>query len=282
MDEELKEEDFIQDEFKQSPNPYLLAIFFLAIITILITAIHTWYAEHQSAYRKTSPFYQVTNRDFSLFLLQNPRFLNQNVSNKEAYLPGLQYLKKLQSNLKDADNLVDAPDQMIFYYQTWNRLIDYPPPPRTIPVGEYKDFLSQYEEWTPVYWRNATRDYEELYRQIQNGTAPQNLATVSKLALPDDAREAFIGWKNAIMEKEELEKFRPTFALLKEFLDKYPNFQRNYWFNILKASDWSYLETISFDKYDPTGNVPEDQIAPFLQIALFNYKKALDEAKPSS
>lgn len=279
MDSELKEEDFIQDEFQQSPNPFLLSIFFLAIGTIVFTAIVSWYNQHQSEYRKTSPFYQVTNRDFALFLRENPRFLNENVSNKEAYLPGVKFIENIQSNVQEADQLIDAPDPLIFQYHTWNRLIDYPPFPRAIPVNEYKEFLNKYQEWIPLYWKGATKAYANLYKQIQNGTAPANLSTISKTDLPDDVREAFFGWKNFNLEKSQIETFRPTYELLKEFIEKYPNFQRNYWFNILKESDYAYLQTFSFEKYDPKATVPEPEISPFLQIALFNYLKSKEESQ---
>ena len=93
-------------------------------------------------------------------------------------------------------------------------------------MKEFKTFLSKYEEWTPLYWKGATRGYEELYKEIQNNTAPDNLATTLQIDLPEDAREAFIGWKNFTMEKEALKNFSPTFDLLKEFLTRIPQFPK--------------------------------------------------------
>lgn len=258
------------DRTDPSPNPFLIGIFFVAILVIIVSSIQTWYVEYTAAHQKKSPFYQVTNRDFTLFLRENPNFLNKNISSKEAFLPGVEFIKQVSSNVETADDLINAPDDILFEYWTWNRLIDYPPPKRAIPLDEFQQFLKDYPEWTPIYWRSSPRSYDELYHDILAGKAPKELSG----KLPDDVREAFIGWKNFTVEKEEIEKFDPTFGELKNFLATYPNFRRNYWINIVAASDPNYLETYSFANYTLDDKVPLDQIAPFLQIALFNDAKA--------
>lgn len=260
-----------------APNPLLFGIFFVAIIAILFTAIHSWYKEHAMQAKKDSPFYQVTNREFSLFLKENPRFLNTNVSLNEAFLPGTSYIKKISSNIQQADQLVNAPDKIIFEYHTWKRLIDYPAAPRLILIDPFKQFLMDHQEWLPENWKGAPKEYKALYHQIQDGKAPNNLS--ASPALPEDIREAFIGWKNYTFEQDEIKEFVPTFEQLKTFLQKYPNFERNFWINLVKETNPNYLETLSFEKYDPATKVPKDQIVPFLQIAIFNLLKAEQEMK---
>lgn len=272
MDDELKEEDllkeqdFIPKETWKSPNPFLLGLFFVATAVVIASGTLSWYNEKKTQ-KFQKPFYNVTNRSFVLFIRQNPSFLKQNVSSNEAYLPGLKLIENVGSNADKADALVQAPDNILFQYHTWKRLLDYPPFKRPIPLDQFKDFLKAYIEWTPDHWKDAPKNYADLVRKINAGAPVGHLEDV----LPIEVQKAFTGWKNFTIEKDTMEEFTPTFGLLRDLIKKYPNFQRNYWINLLKDSNPSYLEMISFEKVEPKEDIPLKDLAPFIDIALFNF-----------
>ena len=128
MDEELREENFITGRKSAIAQSFSLVEFSSFAICHDHPHRHP-NLDTKNIRRNTEKQARSTRSPIETsaqFLSRKPPFLNDNVSTKEAYLPGLKYLENIQSKLQEADELVDAPDDVIFQYQTWNRLIDYP------------------------------------------------------------------------------------------------------------------------------------------------------------
>lgn len=273
MNDTLKDEDLIQPQSKE-PFPIWLWLFFFAVLVIILSSIQNWYDQQMSAYREESPFLHVTNREFSLFLWENPQFMRVNVSSKEAYLPGFQYLEQVTVNPALADQLVSAPPHILFHYHTWKRLIGDEISPRVISIKEFRQFLDTCQEWKPEYWRGAPQGYIELINSLDDPKTPSNLMTLPSDILPLATKLSFIGWKNFFFEGEQINAMQPTYQELEAFLTKNPTFQRNYWRNLVLASDPNYLYDLTFSSVEQASYVPSDQMTPFLRVALFNFLQA--------
>ncbi len=278
-DDELKEDQMISDEgIKRRPFPFLFWLFVLALIMLGISLSRSWYSSQLEHYREKTPFFDVTNRQFSLFLWENPRFMRANVSSKEAYLPGFQYLEKVTPYPELASSPVEAPPDIIFLYHTWDRLIGSEISPKVIPPEEFASFLENSPDWSPKYWPEAPKGYVELVESLPT-TKLTNLDTLPEDVLPRSVRLAFIGWTNYTKEGEAINEMTPSYAQLRSFLEKNSTFARSYWVNILKSSDPNYLYTLTYENPTDEEVVARDQMAPFLRVALFNYIQA---QKPSS
>ncbi|MCE5317775.1 MAG: hypothetical protein LLG04_10540, partial [Parachlamydia sp.] len=66
----LQEKDFIQDSLSSNPFPFWLWLVLLAIIASLFWGGSSWLSQQINREVAASPFLQVTNRQFSLFLWQ--------------------------------------------------------------------------------------------------------------------------------------------------------------------------------------------------------------------
>jgi len=80
-------------------------------------------------------------------------------------------------------------------------------------------------------------------------------------------RQAFRGWENYFRDREAINDYYPTYQQVRDFLEKYPHYARNYWRN-LEQTD--YLKTLTFGEYQGGVLVAVDQLAPFLKAALYN------------
>lgn len=216
-----------------------------------------------------SPFLQVTNRQFSIFLWQFPEHMRVNASNKSGYLPGFQYQGKVSLVVDDADKYVIAPPATIFLYHAWRRLISEEYAPRPIGPQEFQEFLSYADEWQPKNWAEAPKGYGELVAKLSE--APQDLQTLPESSLPQVVRRAFQGWKNYFKEGEAINAVKPTFEEMQRFLKLYPHYARNNWRNILIDQVPEYLNQIDDTKVE----MPPEQLAPFLKVAFYNYKTRL-------
>lgn len=256
---DLSEKNFIQEGMQKNPYPFFLWSLIVAALLLTLSLGFSWYAKKIVSEYSENKFLQVTNREMSLFLWQNPEFMRVNVSKKTVYMPAFQYLDKITIEPGLADDFVMAPPEVIFRYHCWHRLLGQVFIPRAIDKREFTDFLSYAEEWRPDFWPSAPASYREMMVHLdayEGDLYP---------ALPSEVRQAFIGWKNYFFDREAINELAPTREQVQSFLTLYPHFSRNYWVNIVGAK---YLASMSSEESDPAFG---DELAPFLRVNLYNY-----------
>lgn len=259
---ELQEKDFIQEEYGKNPFPFWFWLAMLALVTLLIWGTGSWFANTLQREVKKGPFLQVTNRDFSLFLWQNPEYMRAHSKNKTGYLPGFQYQNKVSIEPGKAEEYVIAPPETLFLYHTWHRLISNEYTPGPVVVSEFREFLEYAPEWLPENWPDAPRDYAKTVSLLlNNGQQPPE-------ELPQQVIQAFMGWKNYIKQGEQINKVRPTYGEMKTFLERNPHYARHYWQNIVGPK---YLKSLT-PQSNNNNSIPVEELSPFLRVAFFNFK----------
>jgi hypothetical protein len=274
---ELPDRKLAGEAIKKNPYPAWFWLFVIGVLVMLAWGISSWYTTSMAEKRSHSPFLKVTNRQFSLFLWENPEFMRINASNKSGYLPGFQYLKKVSLEPELAEEQVVAPPEVIFRYHTWNRLLQPEFIARAIPNEEFMEFLNYASEWHPKNWPQATEDYFAFIRSLPTMGATEDLSRLPLTSLPLEVREAFLGWKNYIKEGEAINNVKVTYAELRDFLLAHPNYARNYWRNIVAKKEPNYLKALSLGNVSPEAEVPADQLSAFLKVALYNAQQAAKE-----
>lgn len=263
---QLSEKDFIHEEYGRNPFPFWSWLLAVVGFSLLFSFALSKYSAVLTEHYADSPFLQVTNRQFSLFLWQNPSFMRVNAKNKNSYLPAFQYVEKIGLNPEYAEEYVQAPPEIIFLYHTWHRLLSNEIPIGKISANEFQVFLSDAEEWQPRYWSQAPSAYIELINQLSQFASEENLNRLPAHVLPIDVRQAFTGWKNYFYEKDKINQMPVSGSDLKKFISKYPHYARNFWRNIAGES---YLQ--KFTRHSSLELVPNDEIAPFLRAALYTW-----------
>lgn len=271
----LSDDQMINESYKKNPYALWMIIgsLFLLIVSLLVG--RDWVEEGGVLVDgKKSPFQEVTNREFSTFLWYNPEFMRANVSMKTAYLSGFQYIEKLSVEPEMAENRVNAPPEVLFFYHAWRRLLS-----QTILVGpiyadEFRSFVDYAEEWQPKYWKGATEQYRALVAERSEGRDD------IRDQIPDEVALAFQGWKYFFLEGKRVEQFKPTFAQVGEFIEVFPQYRRSYWKNIVGEQ---YLQSFNNVRNHPDALVPRKELTGFLKIGLYNYLRSREAmAKPSS
>lgn len=258
---------------------WLFLLVFLSFV-ICLWLVGVWEKHIVAETRKKQPFMQVTNRQFSLFLYQNPDFMRAHRVHRFGYLPDFSSEEdvKVISGLADAH--VSVPPDVLFRYHVWNRLLGKSLALRPIIASEFWEFLQQNSEWLPENWPGNTADYSVLVAGLlKHGEA--DLSALSLEELPFEVKLAFQGWKNYFKEWEEIKEVRPRRVELAQFVQKHPHYGRSYWRNILP----DYLRDMVFRENSPSDKslVGEEQLTDFLRIALYNFAKADETStKPSS
>lgn len=265
---ELPEEQFIQERYRQDPNTLYNWLFFLAFVLALLWGAGSWYAGYLHTQQLARPFLQVTNRALSLFLWQHPEYMRIHAKSKNGYLPAFQYLGKVTVEPALADQYAIAPPELLFRYHTWDRLIGKEWVPRPIPASEFLEFLEADEEWQPAHWPAAPQAYQDLLAGLTKEST-LDLRELSEGTLPLQVRIAFQGWKNFMKEGKEIDAFRPTYAEVNQFLMQHPRYARNFWQNIEDRDGLHYLKRLSENKQS-ADFIPNEELAPFLKLALFN------------
>lgn len=280
--QKLSEKDYIHEEYTKNPYPFWLILFLLTAFVVLVWAGKSWYTSFVNENVAESPFLQVTNRDFSLFLWENSEYMRVNAKNKSGYLTGFQYMDKVSLEPEFADRYVVAPPEVIFRYHVWNRLVSREYTPHPISISEFREFLASAEEWDPKNWPKAPPEYTALVDGISKGNAlidfsqkdgvVNNLQTLPDAYLPQKVRRAFQGWKNYYKEGDLINRVKPTFGEMQDFIDTHPHYARNFWKNIVEDTYPHYLETLSSGKFDKLTYVPDQEMTPFLKVAIFNFQ----------
>lgn len=265
---QLSEKNFINESYKKDPFPFWIWLVLLTIAIAIFWGAMNLYTNKVNLLFKESPFLQVTNRQMSLFLWQNPEFMRINAKEKGNYLPGFNYLDKVTVDIAFADHYASAPPELLFRYHTWDRLLKTEFIERPIPLKDFRDFLSYVEEWQPRFWPDAPEEYKNMVEHLTQSQVA-DLSTLSYKELPLDVRIAFQGWENYFKEGEQIDRVQTTPNELKEFLSSHPHYARNYWQNILKDSLPDYLKNLEGDL-----PVQANQLSSFLKAAIYNYQQA--------
>lgn len=268
---ELSEKNFIREGYSKNPFPLWLWLFLLTAGIALLWGIGNWYNGKIDLMFRQSPFLQVTNRDLSLFLWQNPEYMRINAKEKGSYLPAFKYLDKVTIDLAYADQYVVAPPELLFRYHTWSRLVEKEFTERPIPVKDFRDFLSYAEEWEPAYWPGATKEYVRLVQDL-TASKVKDLSTLSHEEMPLDVRIAFQGWQNYFKEGEAIDSVKVSQKELQDFLAGHSHYARNYWQNIVSDTVPNYLKTAGTASSDAI--IPSSELSSFVKVALYNYLQA--------
>lgn len=278
----LSEKDFIHEPVEPIIRsfPVWLWIFLATILISLIWGMMGWYKGVVSTEKKTEPFLDVTNRDFSVFLWQFPSYIRSNSSKKIGYLTGF-FKDKAALNLPDAEKLVSAPPDLVFLYHTWKRLLVPEHTSRAIKPQEFTEFLGQSKEWDPANWPDAPKGYVQFI-QSQDYKKTENLQTLPEETLPQIVRMAFQGWINYFKEGAQINEISPTVQEVQHFLEAHPHYKRNYWRNIQEIADQEvagpdYLHILLHVDLSPTEKLPSQQVPSFLKVALYNAEQAEKE-----
>lgn len=278
MDEpkELDEKDFIQESYGKDPMSFWVWLAVFIAFVLCFWGIGSWYYRTMSVQLEQSPFLQVTNREMSIFLWQFSDKMPQHVKEKTGYLPGFDYQNRIGIKPNLAEKYVVAPPELLFLYHTWSRLLKDEFTPRPIPSSEFQEFLNLQPEWMPEMWVAAPEGYKALVRDFSQ-LGSTNLATLPESTLPQMVRMAFQGWKNYYLERDFINLATIKYGELSMFVDTHPDYARNFWRNIYDKDLPLYLKTLTFDKYDPKARVSDEEMAPFLKVAVYNFLKAEKE-----
>jgi len=276
---ELQEKDFTQDSLRKNPFPFWIWLVILTSLIAIFWGSGNWYSNFINQEVAKSPFLQLTNRQFSIFLWQFPEYMRINAKSKQGYLTGFQYQEnKINMVLSDADKYVVAPPDLLFLYHTWQRLISQEFTPRAIPSDEFKEFLAYAEEWQPRYWPEAPKPYVALVQDLAKNASVQDLNEQSEDILPILVRQSFQGWKNYFKEGDAINSINPTYAEMQQFIKEKPHYARNYWRNIVEVQYPMYLKSIKQQKQNDI--MPRNEIAPFLRVAYYNFFEARKKIIP--
>lgn len=273
----LQEKDFIQEKIP-NPVPFWLWFALVAIVSALLWGGSAWIGDHWGNEIAKSPFLQVTNRQFSVFLWQFPELMRVNAATKTGYLTGFQYQDKVSLVLNEADDYVIAPPEAIFLYHAWKRLVSDEFAERPMPVLEFQNFLNYAEEWQPKNWSEAPKEYVALVAKLSDPETPKDLSTLPDSTLPRMVRLAFQGWRNFFKEGDAINQVKPTLQEMAQFLKTYPHYARNNWRNIMIDQAPHYLNMMGQEPEDSKMVLPADQLAPFLKVAFYNYSQAQKKA----
>lgn len=267
--EELDERKMINEGIQKNPFPFLIWLALIAAVAALLWGSGNWVLQRRTESLIGSPFLQVTNRDFSIFLWQFPEYMRANVSVKNAYLPGFQYLDKVSIEEGKADDYVMAPPKVLFIYYAWERLLKDEFVARPIKAKELLEFLDYSPEWTPKWWKAAPKEFQDLYASLPS----KGVETVNLSSVPIDVQMAFVGWKNYFLEGAQIKETKPTFSEMQAFLDRHPNYKRNFWRNLVMNGRPDYLIGLSGGDASK-GTIPDSQLTAFLKVAFFNANQA--------
>lgn len=257
---QLSEKDFFNESYRKDPFPFWFWLIVTSVFVAILWGAYAWYGKLLKTEYKENPFLQVTNREMSVFLWQEPSLMRVNAPAKSAYMPGFQYIEKFSVDVPYADDYVIAPPEVIFRYHAWHRLVSNEFAQRPISVPEFKEFLNYAEEWLPRNWPSAPKGYADIIASLDGQS---DLAA----NLPLTVRQAFQGWKNFFKEGDAINALRPRAAEVQAFLLKYPHYARNYWRNIAGTR---YLQSLLGGGISPDASVPIDELPGFLLLALYN------------
>lgn len=221
-----------------------------------------------SSVRKSMPFFHVTNREFSLFLWQNPEFMRRHASRKDGYLTGFERSGRKGIVPDSAEELVVAAPSVLFRYHTWKRLLGNERFDRKIDPKMFVKFLQDEPAWRPENWQQAPEGYS---RTLSFSHSYDDLSEAQEDEMPWQVRQAYTGWLNYFEEGEAINEQQITVSQLRNFLVEHPEYKRNLWRNIVMQNVPDYLKILASTEDNQL--VPTEQLTPFIRVALFNDAK---------
>ena len=275
--ESLSEKDFINESYRENPTPMWLWLLVILFLVAFGWGTSSWYQEHIRDRIGHTRSMQVSNRDMSLFLWQNPEFMraHRKRGGTRGYLPGFEHLERIGVIPEVADKYVVAPPELLFRFHIWHRLLGDIRFPAPIPADDFRKFFEESPEWQPNYWAGAPGEYRDLVDSLESGgAAPHDLATLSEAVLPWAVRQAFQGWKNYFIDRDAINALTVTYDEMERFIARYPHYARNYWRNVLEDTVPDYLLSFTKGGYSSDGIVPSRELAPFLRVAVYNDKQS--------
>lgn len=267
---ELEEKDFIQEPKNGGPLPLMMMALILGFVVAIFWGVSSYYFQTLENQLEENPFLQVTNRQMSVFLWQFPENMPQHVKEKTGYLPGFEYRERIGLKMESVDDYVQAPPELLFLYHTWDRLLSKEFISRSITREEFVQFLLAQPEWKPENWIDAPKGYRSVVEGLRFSKVDE-METLPLEDFPLIVRQAFQGWKNYRFEGDYINLLNIRYQDLKEFLVKYPHYSRNYWRNVVGNRYPAYLMSYTFGEFSLESEVPRDEIAPFLRVAIYNY-----------
>lgn len=267
----LDEKDFVNESYSKDPGTIWLWLLIVMAVVLLMWGGREWLQGYLQEVKLERPFLDVTNRELSLFLWQNPEYMRVNASSKSAYLPGFQYLDSVGMEPGAAEELVQAPPEVLFRFHTWSRLVRGEMTPRPIPEAEFVQFLDYAPEWRPKNWPSAPKGYQDLVPNLVVGGV-KDLAKLQESVLPLDVQIAFIGWKNYTKEQEGIKGLKVSYGQVLDVIATAPHYARNFWQNIIDSNQGSYVKGL--DKAPAKDMVPKSDLPEFLRIAVYNFEQA--------
>lgn len=256
----LEEKDFIRESSPKGGWRVWLGLSLIAFLFFLFVFGTALLSNRTHQRVQQSPFLQVTNREFSLFLWQNPEFMRANRKKKSGYLQGFHLQPKVTPKPEQADQWVSAPPDILFLFHAWNRLIGTERLTRPVFAEEFAEFYQDAEEWHLEYWEDAPQGYRDLIAEL-SGLEGANIQD----RLPDEVLRAYIGWKNYYYEGREINQKIYTVEDVREFLISHPTYASNYWRQFYP----DYLSSLQGSAETP---IPPHEIPSFLKVALFNFR----------
>lgn len=272
LSSELPDDKMINEGYKKDPGNIWAWVFIVTAVSALIWGTLSQYANYMQDAVGPHPFLQVTNREMSRFLWQNPEFMRANVRMKTGYLPAFAVGEGMRLDPSLADEWAVVSPEVLFRYHTWQRLIGDTWFPRPIPAERFMTFLEASPQWNPHYWKAAPTQYTEFLASLDRNST-LDLSALQLSTLPQEVRVAFQGWQNFEYEGKAIESMQPTYKEVKEFIGAYPDYKRPFWQNIVDNSHGRYLGSLATHGADETV-VPREELAPFLRVALFNVQES--------
>lgn len=246
----------------------------LAMLLLMagVGAGQTWLGRQLESSYGDSAFHQVSNRQMSLLLWHHPQHMRAHQKLKASYLPGFDYKKRIGLSSGHEEQQVVAPPRLLHLYHTWSRLMGELVFWRRVSRAELREFLEECPEWHPQKWKEAPKLYRQLVQRMEReqrrGEDPQE-----DLQLPKVVQQAFVGWKNYFREGAIINEQTFNFGEVRHFLSLYPSYKRHHWRNLLSETVPNYLVGVddpAFASYLP---FPEEHIAGFLRVALYNKRQ---------
>lgn len=234
-----------QEDIPPPKQRQLLWLFLalLLLVGVLLWLIGQWNAAILSQKQKESPFLQVTHRDFSVFLWQHPQFLRSQRGLRPGEWPQVHLPQEIPLSPEEASLYVDAPEEVLFRYHTWDRLLSEASIGlRSIEPEAFAQFLQENPAWQPKHWPEAPEGYGDVVK----------LANDLEGMLPLEVKLAFQGWKNTTQDWEQIEQMQVSDDALARFLQEHSAYKTSLWQNI-----------------EP--GYPQE-MPDFLRIALYNFK----------
>lgn len=273
---QLPERKFVSENYSSDPGTLWIWLAFSAAFLAIIWGIGSQYAGYFQGKDFEKPFLQVSNRDISVFLWQNPEFMRANVKgvSKTSYMPAFEYIGgSVAVNPRAADQWVQAPPEVLFRYHTWDRLLRDEYIARPIAVHEFIEFIEYDEQWQPENWPAAPAGYKELVKGL-DPLSKDDMQRLPETTFPLVVRLAFEGWKNFRYEGEKIDAVRPTMKDMTAFLNRYPHYERSYWRNIVDTTLHEYLKSLTREASTTDAVIPVDELAAFVKAAFYNSLQA--------